>query len=253
MVLVDGHADAQLPADDAGFTRGLAAFETLRSYGPRLFRLEAHLERLARSAAFMDVPCPLDKLRRDIVQLDIVDDQAVNLFLTPRHRVVISRPLDHRRVGRAIAVATAPFEPPPWLPGWVKHTSRAGWELAAARAGADELIFLDGRGHWTECSRSNLLAVRDGVAITPPLDGRILPGITRAAAIDAAREAGIELREAPLPAARYDELYALSTLKEIAPIEMIDGARAGEGSDVGSALRQALAEIVARETQSGGQ
>ncbi|MBM4390519.1 MAG: aminotransferase class IV family protein [Deltaproteobacteria bacterium] len=252
MVLVDGHADARLPADDAGFTQGLAAFETLRSYGPRIFRLEAHLERLARSAAFMDVPCPLDELRRDIARLDIVDDQAVNVFLTPRHRVVISRPLDQRRVGRAIAVATAPFEPPPWLPGWVKHTNRAGWALAAARAGADELIFLDPDGHWTECSRSNLLAVRDGVAITPPLDGRILPGITRAAVVEAARHAGVDLREAPLPVGRYDALYALSTLKELAPITMIDGASVGEGSDVGARLGCALAEIVARDTQTGG-
>ncbi len=252
MVLVDGHADAQLPADDAGFTRGLAAFETLRSYGPRLFRVETHLERLARSAAFMDVPCPLDEIRRDLARLDVRDDQVVNVFLTPSHRVVSSRPLDPRRVGRAIRVATVPFEAPPWLPGWVKHTNRAGWELGAARAGVDELIFVDPGGCWTECSRSNLLAVRDGVAITPPLDGRILAGVTRSAVIEAAREAGVELHQAPLPAGRYDELYALSTLKEIAPIEMIDGARVGQRVAVGARLARALAEIVARDAQFEG-
>ncbi len=246
MVLVDGRSDLQLPADDAGFTMGLAAFETLRSYGPRLFRAEAHLERLARSAAFMDLPCPLDELRRDLETLDVRDGQAVNVYLTPTHRVVISRPLDQRRVRRAIRVATAPYEPPPWLPGWVKHSNRAGWELAAARAGVDELIFVDARGFWTECSRSNLLAVCDGVAITPPVDGRILPGVTRAAVIEAARLDAVELREEPLPAARCHELYALSTLKEIAPIEMIDGAWARELGPVGVRLGHAFAEIVAK-------
>ena len=39
-----------LAADDEGFTRGRAAFETMRVYGGRPFRLEQHLARLAASA-----------------------------------------------------------------------------------------------------------------------------------------------------------------------------------------------------------
>ena len=43
--------DPALPlvaADDEGFARGRAAFETLRVYGGRPFRLEQHLARLGR-------------------------------------------------------------------------------------------------------------------------------------------------------------------------------------------------------------
>ena len=40
-----------LHADDEALLRGRAAFETLRVYGGRPFRLEAHLDRLEASSA----------------------------------------------------------------------------------------------------------------------------------------------------------------------------------------------------------
>src|SRR4029079_13136117 len=40
-----------LAADDEGFTRGRAAFETMRVYGGRPFRFEQHVTRLVNSAA----------------------------------------------------------------------------------------------------------------------------------------------------------------------------------------------------------
>ena len=43
-------------ADDEGLLRGRAAFETLRVYGGRPFRLEAHLDRLTASAASIGLP-----------------------------------------------------------------------------------------------------------------------------------------------------------------------------------------------------
>ena len=43
-------------ADDEGLLRGRAAFETLRVYGGRPFRLEEHLDRLTASAASIDLP-----------------------------------------------------------------------------------------------------------------------------------------------------------------------------------------------------
>jgi branched-subunit amino acid aminotransferase/4-amino-4-deoxychorismate lyase len=55
--LVDPAAPV-LRADDEGFSRGRAAFETLRVYGRRPFRLTEHLARLGHSAAAIGLPAP---------------------------------------------------------------------------------------------------------------------------------------------------------------------------------------------------
>ena len=55
---------AVVAADDEGFARGRAAFETLRVYGGRPFRLEEHLRRLVGSAERLGLPVPdVDEIR----------------------------------------------------------------------------------------------------------------------------------------------------------------------------------------------
>ena len=60
-VLGRGVVDPDQPwlhADDAGVLRGRAAFETMRVYDGRAFRLQAHLERLVGSAEVLGLPLP---------------------------------------------------------------------------------------------------------------------------------------------------------------------------------------------------
>jgi para-aminobenzoate synthetase/4-amino-4-deoxychorismate lyase len=78
----------------------------------------------------------------------------------------------------------------------------AGFETELAPAVP---VLVDEDGSVLEGSRSNVFAVRDGAVITPPTDGRILPGVARARAIEVARAAGIEVVEREL---RIDELAA---------------------------------------------
>lgn len=59
-------------------------------------------------------------------------------------------------------------------------------------------LLIDHDGAVLEASRANVFAVRDGALLTPPTDGRILPGIVRRAVIEVAAEEGIRLREEPL-------------------------------------------------------
>lgn len=76
-----------LHADDEGFLRGRAVFETLRVYGGRPFRLEAHLERLRRSAAAVALPEPdleaLARLGLDAVAAAGQPDAVLRFFWTP--------------------------------------------------------------------------------------------------------------------------------------------------------------------------
>ncbi len=195
-ILVDGLPSDRLALPDLGFTQGLAVFEAMRTRQGDVFRLDAHLERLAASAAFFEIPFDRRATRDDVHAVAAGPHPlAITVHLSPGHRVVRSSPLDTERVGRPVHLATLAYEPSPALPGWVKHTNRAAWVLAARKAGVDEVLFEDRRGSWTECSRSNLFVVRGDAVLTPPLDGRVLDGVTRREVIAAARAAGIDVVE----------------------------------------------------------
>ena len=88
-------------------------------------------------------------------------------------------------------------------------------------------LIVDADGAVLEASRANVFAVRDGALFTPPLDGRILPGVTRMRALEIAANAGVETCEIPL---RRDELLAAEevfltgSVRGIEPVASLDGA-----------------------------
>lgn len=214
------------PLDDPTLFSGLGVFETLRTYRRRPFRLETHLQRLAYSAGFCGIPFAPgveDEVTRAAEAL--AEESQINVLLTAGgHRIVRAIPLDLSRAGAPVRVATRPWTPSVELPGRVKHTSRAGWLLAARAAGVDEVVWRAPEGVWTEANRSNLFVARGGVLLTPPDDGRILQGVTRDAMIEVARAIGVDVREEPVPAGPCDAMYLCSTLKELAPVIELDGA-----------------------------
>lgn len=244
-LLVNGHTDAGIPGDDPGFTRGLNVFETLRTYGRTPFRLEPHLARLQASAAAMGIPVPLGAIRSDVNTV-LDEDVCIRITLTAGgNRVVHAVPVDSARIGRDVRVASVPSTSTSWLPGSVKHGSRAGWILASRRLEVDEVVFVDDAGHILEANRSNIFVVIDGELRTPPLDGHALEGITRAALIEAAHRAGLGIQEAPVPlSATFDEFYLSSTLKELAPVVRLDNRQIG-GGPVGGQLLDAFRALVA--------
>jgi para-aminobenzoate synthetase/4-amino-4-deoxychorismate lyase len=79
-----------------------------------------------------------------------------------------------------------------------------------------------------EASRANVFAARDGALTTPPADGRILPGVARARAIEVARAAGIEVREQPLTLeelGRADEVLLTGSVRGVEPVRAVEGLR----------------------------
>ena len=241
-----------ISGEDEGLTRGRAVFETLRTHHRRVFRIARHAERLAGSAEAVGVPVtPPAVVIAEIEQAlrDFPTEAKINVILTGGgQRLIRVAPLDMARYGAPIRVATRRWEPPPWLDGRSKHCSRAMNQVVVQAAGVDEVFWVGRDGMITEATRSNVLAVIGGVLMTPPDDGRILAGVTRGALFDAARRAGQAITEAAFPPnAPFEELYATSTLKAIAPVVELDGqAIEGEGP-VGKRLRGALFALMDQE------
>jgi len=103
--------------------------------------------------------------------------------------------------------------------------------LEAAAAPATPLLVDESDGALLETTRANLFVVSgDGDVATPPTDGRVLPGIARAAAIAAARRAGAEVVERTISAAELlaaREAFATGSVRVVEPVRSFGGAPVG--------------------------
>lgn len=255
MVIADGQlspdGSVRLDADDPGLLSGLGVFETMRTYGGQIFRLDAHLGRLEAGAAHLGAPFAEGLIRAEI-------DQALAAFQWGEANLRVTLSLSGRRLVRAAPLrahqgsarcVTVFAEPNAALPAWIKHTSRAAAALAARIEGVTEPLWVDRDGLLLEGANSNVIGVMRGALVTPPLDGRILAGVTREALLEVARGLGLSVVEAPMPAdAPFDELYVCSTLRELQPVVELDGRIAPGAGPVGAATRAGFEALVAAET-----
>jgi branched-chain amino acid aminotransferase len=102
----------------------------------------------------------------------------------------------------------------------------------AFRRGAFEGVMRNYRGELAECTQSNLFIVKNGAALTPPIDAGLLPGITRAFLFEVGAETGIDVREAVLKDDDLfgaDEAFLTSTTREVVPIVRVDDRAIGAG------------------------
>lgn len=254
---------------DAGFRSGWGVFETLRAHGTATLALDAHLARLADGAARLGIAVDFAQVRRDMRErlAEPRDATEVVARITLTAGPVEPDAWPATPVGRpTLAITLHPAPPLPLPPvaaacvsarRWpadVKTTSYAASILATAearRAGADVAVLVDGE-ELLETAEGNLLALVDGVLVTPPADGRLLPGVLRGLVLEEAARAGVEVREAPLhrdTVRRADVLLVTSAVAEVRTVHALDGARiAGSGHEaeplhpVVATLRARLAE-----------
>ena len=121
----------------------------------------------------------------------------------------------------------------------------------AFRRGAYEGVMRNYRGELTECTQSNLFVVKDGVALTPPLDAGLLPGITREFLFEVGAEVGVPVREAVLRDEDLfgaDEAFLTSTTREAVPIVRVDDRAIGRGTP--GPVTQALLDGYRRRAQA---
>ncbi len=275
--LVDA-AGPHLNVTDRGFQLGDGVFETARARRGVVVELDEHLARLRESAVLLDLPLPIDdeSLAAAIDELLLAEGLA-GAGTDGRDpgdaalRITISRgPAEQRGLlpaGRGprngtLAIQAWPYVPPtpellergvraipstlrrdPASPlAGIKSTSRADFvyaRLEAARAGADDALFLTLEGALTEGTTANLFVLAGRTLGTPPTDAAILAGTTRTwllrhAAALGLEAAEVELRPEHLLAA--DEAFLSSSVAGIVPLTVFDGQPVGDGRPGGRTL-----------------
>jgi anthranilate/para-aminobenzoate synthase component I/branched-subunit amino acid aminotransferase/4-amino-4-deoxychorismate lyase len=92
---------------------------------------------------------------------------------------------------------------------------------------AGEPLLIDLDGLVLEAGRANVFAVERGPRlVTPPADGRILPGVSRAQVIELGRALGLDVREEPLGLgrlARAEEVFITGALRGVEPAMLDTG------------------------------
>ena len=224
MVFLNGRyvpqENAVISVFDRGFLYGDGLFETIRIYNGRLFRWEAHSQRLQAGLDYLKINSPYRHAElRDFALRLIAENQSPDSLL----RLNISRGPSSRRgyssIGADTPTVVMAIHPAPprstELPRWrvitsnirlpaneplanIKTCNKIHQVLARAEAdaaGADDIILLNSEGFAVEGSSSNLFWIQDNVVNTPPLPSGILPGVTRSIVLELCRHAEIETRE----------------------------------------------------------
>lgn len=120
----------------------------------------------------------------------------------------------------------------------------------AKLAGFDDALVLNEDGHIAEASAANFFIVRDGVAITPPVQANILEGITRRTMIHLLREElGVDVVERDIDRTEVliaDEAFTCGTGYQIAPITRVDFHQIGTGvaGPITGQLREVFYRVV---------
>jgi branched-chain amino acid aminotransferase len=271
--------EAGISPFDSVVQGGDAVWEGLRLFGGRIFRLDEHLARLRRSAqalAFESVPSDEEitgEIRRTLHTNQMTDGVHIRLTLT--RGVKITSGMDPRlnqsgptlivlaehklpvydTSGITLITSSVRRPAPDSMDPKIHHNNLLPSILAkieANVAGADDALMLDHRGFAAETNATNIFLVTLGVLGTPTA-AACPEGITRAAVLELAAQAGIEVAVGDYSLTQLytaDELFVTGTMGGIAPVMSLDGRRIADGTP-GPVTRQ-LTKLLAELTASTG-
>ena len=252
-------ADAKITVYDHGLLYGDGAFEGIRVYSGKVFKLQEHVARLYRSAYALMIELPItqeemmeavlkvlraNKVENGYVRITIT--RGVGLGLDPRGvkspTVIIMSgelalyPDEMYVTGLDVATVSTRVPPPqvmePRIKSLGKYVSNIQAKIEANKTGAGEGLMLNIQGYVAEASGDNIFLIVDGVLITPPSYMGILEGITRNIVMELARAEGMQVEERVFTlydVYNADECFLTGTAAEVIPVATVDGRAIGSG------------------------
>ncbi|MFU8840868.1 MAG: aminotransferase class IV [Nitriliruptoraceae bacterium] len=256
MVWVDGRlapaSTARISALDRGFRSGEGVFTTLRADAGRVFRLRAHLDRLLRDAATLELHLDAERLTGAVAAT-----VAANHHLGPSLAVRITCsagpvdlaaafPATGPRAPTVVVTAqavgpgrgAARGHPVPWHRqlAQLKSTSYLPATLAQQHAraqGATDALLCDD-GHVLEAASANLFVLHRGTVHTAPVEAGVLPGVTRSAVLEVLADLGLPAVQRACTLAELraaDEAWLTSAVRGIRALTHVEDAAIGSGEE----------------------
>ena len=269
--------EATVPVTERGFFGGDGVYEVTRTFGHKLFRLDDHLDRLARSLSYVRIDTGLTRdelaaatretLARNLDRLDTDSDYAVWHVIT-RGDNVMGHPSD-----TIVAIFCVEIEFDQYAANYIeglklvtpgiRRTSpdsidpkakvlsrmnqiQATLEVKRSDPAATPLM-LDGDGNIAETSTGNFFFVADGRLHTS-FARNVLGGVTRGVVLAAAVELGIEVLEGnftPYDVYAADEAFICSSTPVIVPTASLNGAQIGDANALPGPVTLRLMQHVA--------
>jgi 4-amino-4-deoxychorismate lyase len=259
--------------EDLGLMRGDGIFETVLIADGTPRELRPHLDRLARSAAMLDLPEPDDEAWQRVTRL-VLDkwtgspEFALKLVYTrgvdgdPAARptgFALGLEIDEKVIrARAEGVAvvtlergidTGLAERAPWLLLGAKSLSYSINMAAvreAARRGASDVVFTATDGSVLEGPTSNVIVARGRTLFTPPAAIGILPGTTQAAVFRGAERVGWATKIEPLRVEDLrsaDGVFLASSVRKLTRVHTLDGERLPDSTALHAELSEAYEAV----------
>jgi branched-chain amino acid aminotransferase len=252
-------SEVLIPFRDQGFLRGDAVFDMTRSFNGKAFRLEEHIARLYRSLKYLDIDSGLSPVEMAAISENVLARNrhllgpGEDYWLAQRISRGINRvqgdnwdhygpnvivecvplPLRERaknfRDGIDIVTSSLRRTPPDSLSPRAKMHQYLNLVLADREVKAQNssawAVLLDVNGNLSEGQGSNIFLVRDG-RLQTPRERYVLPGVSRQATIDLARQIEIPFEENDLDlydAYTADECFLTSTSLCICGVRSLNG------------------------------
>ena len=196
----------------------LGVFDTLLVRDGRAVDLEAHVERLARSVrelygVSVELAALAARIRAAAEGLEVA---RVRTSYGPARGEweIEATPIDEPGLEpRTLAVRR--------IAGGLGDHKWIDRRLVSPADEADDVLLVDDADLVLECGTANVFAVVGGTVVTPPLDGRILPGTVRARVLDLLRGESARPTERPLSTTELGaatEVFGTSSIRGIQPV-----------------------------------
>jgi D-alanine transaminase len=257
--------EAKISPEDRGFMFADAVYEVARFYRGKQYRLAEHLTRMRHGLAAVRIAADPDfyppVARRLLEENGLTDADAIVYAQVSRGTAPRTHAFPPASVRPTVFAFARPADPEPPPEGgrailvpderWGRCDIKTVMLLpnvlaaqAAREAGAiDAILTRDGIA-W-EGTKANLFCVTSGVVRTAPNGPRILPGVTRLAALEAAARLRLPVEERPIPLEELfaaDEVFLASTTMWTYPLIEVVGRKIADGKPgpVARLLKQEL-------------